>query len=294
MKGKWLIARRIVQVCALVVFCLPLLAAGWSLAGAYLGGDLEVATPAQGVFFGSLSSSEVLGVNVLDPFAVLQIAVASKSFDLSWLLYALPVLLVYGLIRGRAFCGWVCPVNLLLELVDWLRRKAGIQVREACVPRRVKLGVAVAVLVLSALVGVPLFEALSPISAINKFLLFGSVAGVWVLLAIVLLDVLVSRRVWCRSLCPLGGFYEALGKVGLVNVSIKHDACISCGKCKEACLADPAILQPAIDGDDVIVRAGDCMICGACVDACPTKALGVCVGRPKKPVNAQDSANHSE
>lgn len=288
MKSRWLIARRIVQVCALVVFCLPLLVAGWGLAGAYLGGDLEVATPAQGFFFGSLSSSEVFGLNLLDPFAVLQITFASKSFDLSWLLYALPVLLVYGLIRGRAFCGWVCPVNLLLELVDWLRRKAGIQVEESRVPRRVKVYVAAGVLVLSAVLSVPLFEAFSPISAVNKFLLFGSMAGVWVLLAIVLLDVLVARRVWCRSICPLGGFYEVLGKVGLVNVAIKHDSCIACGKCQVACLADPTILQPAIDGEDVIVRAGDCMACGACVDSCPTKALSVCVGRLKRP------ENHSE
>ena len=28
---------------------------------------------------------------------------------------------MYGIVRGRAFCGWVCPVNLLLEGVDWLR-----------------------------------------------------------------------------------------------------------------------------------------------------------------------------
>lgn len=290
MRGKWLIVRRVVQVCALLVFCLPLFVAGWGLAGTFVGGDLEVATPAEGIFFGSLSSSEIFGLNVLDPFAMLQIIAASKSFDVAWLLAALPVLIVYGLIRGRVFCGWVCPVNLLLEIVEWVRAKAGVAAGELSVPRRTKIGVAAGVLVLSAITSVPLFEALSPVSALNKLLLFGSVAGVWVLVAIVLLEVLVAPRIWCRSICPLGGFYEVLGKVGIVNVAIKHDACISCGKCQSVCLADPAILQPVIDGEDLIVRAGDCMACGNCLDACPTNALSICIGRPSKPADAPEQA----
>ena len=49
-----------------------------------------------------------------------------------------------------------------------------------------KLWIALAVLGLSALTGVPVFEAFSPISAVNKGILFGAVTGVWVLLAIVL------------------------------------------------------------------------------------------------------------
>ncbi|MFQ9181590.1 MAG: 4Fe-4S binding protein [Eggerthella lenta] len=44
---------------------------------------------------------------------------------------------------------------------------------------------------------------------------------------------------WCRSLCPLGGFYEALGRFGQVNVKIDPAACIHCDACKHACLSDP-------------------------------------------------------
>ncbi len=120
-------------------------------------------------------------------------------------------MVLYGLVRARAFCGWVCPVNLLLELVDALRRKLGIKVSEAPVPRRAKMGVALAVLVLSAATSVPLFESFSPIGAVNKGILFGSVAGLWTLGAIVAAELFWGHRVWCRALCPLGGFYEASG-----------------------------------------------------------------------------------
>lgn len=279
---RWAWVRHAVQVLALALFAAPVLAAGWSLLGLSVGGEEPAATPAQLPFFGSLSSSSVAGVNVLDPFGMLQVAAASKTFEVDWLLAALPVLIVYGLIRGRAFCGWVCPVNLLMEIVDAARRKLRIEVREMPVPRHAKLWIALAVLALSALTSVPVFEAFSPISAINKGILFGAVTGLWVLAAIVAVELFWGHRVWCRSLCPLGGFYEALGRVGQVNVKLDREACIHCDACKRLCLSDPAILDPVLTERDVIVRAGDCMACGSCIDACPTRALSFTLGRVGK------------
>ena len=113
---KITVARRIVQVFTLVLFCLPPLFAGWGLAGLFVGGDGEVATPAEGVFFGSLSSSSVAGAPLFDPLGALEVTVASRSLlAASALTGALLVVVVYGLVRGRAFCGWVCPVNLIGE-----------------------------------------------------------------------------------------------------------------------------------------------------------------------------------
>lgn len=277
---KIMVVRRVVQVGMLALFCLPPLLAGWGLAGLFAGGDGEVATPAEGVFFGSLSSSSAAGVTLLDPLAALEAMAASRSLlTASALVGALLVVVVYGLVRGRAFCGWVCPVNLIGEGVDAMRRRVGIAVPERTVGRRAKIAVAVAVVAASALVGFPVFEAVSPIGAVNKGLAFGGFAGAGTLAAIVIAELLVSRRVWCRALCPLGGVFQVLGRAGQVNVAIDHDACIHCDKCSEACLADPVILAPVLAGEDVIVRAGDCMACGACVDACPAAALRFRLGR---------------
>lgn len=279
-KTHWSWARHTVQVLVLVLLVSPLLLSGWSLFGSFVGGDAEVATPADLPFFGSLSSSSIAGFELLDPFAVMQTIAAAKTFDVDWLLAIVPVIVVYGLIRGRAFCGWVCPANLVLEVVDALRRKLGIKVSEMPVPRHAKIWIALAVLVLSAVFSVPLFESFSPISAVSKVILFGSVAGLWTLLAIVLMELFWGHRVWCRSLCPLGGFYEVLGRVGQVNVRFDRNTCIHCNACKHACLSDPGILDPVLTERDVIVRAGDCMACGSCIDACPTQALSFGLGRP--------------
>ncbi len=286
-RHKWGIARHCVQVLVLLFFLVPVVASGWAIMGTDLQGDPvteSVATPAQFAWSGTLSSSQIGPITLMDPFVFLQTVAASKAFDPAWLLAALVPLLVFGIVRGRAFCGWVCPVNLLLEAVDAWRKKVcpKRQLPEQKLPRHTKIGVAAAVLVLSLLVSIPVYEVLNPISFINKGLVFGSAVGGITLLAIVLVDVFWGHRVWCRSLCPLGGFYELLGKVGLVKVRIDHDACIKCGNCKKACIAAPEILDPALEGEQSRVCAGDCMVCGKCIDACPAGALGMEVSAPGK------------
>jgi ferredoxin-type protein NapH len=252
-----------------------MLLAGWTLLGGTAGGVNPLTTPAVLPFFGSLSSSSVFGLDILDPFAILQIIVASKTFALDWLLFSLPVLVFYGLIKGRVFCGWVCPVNFLLEGVDFLRRKLNIKVAERVVPRRAKIYIALGVLVVSAIISIPVFEMFSPISAINKGIVFGSTAGLVALVAIILIELFWGHRVWCRSLCPLGGFYQVLGRVGLFSVYFDEATCTHCNSCKEQCLADPEILEPVLDDGALVIRAGDCMLCGACIDVCPVGSLSI-------------------
>ncbi len=298
---KVTIPRRIVQTLSLLIFALPLLICGWNLFGlnnnAYV--DEKVLTPATQFFYGSLSSSNVFGLNILDPLATIEVIVASKSVG-DWALAGLLPLIFYALIRGRAFCGWVCPVNFLLEGINWIKHKfidkmhEGKELSRDCkgetssdlkITKNLKLHpyikmiVCLCIIVLSAILSIPIFELFSPIGAINKLLVFGSCTGLVVLVAIVLIELFYKERIWCRYLCPLGGFYEAIGRVGILNVHIDHTRCVKCNKCKSVCLCAPEILDAPISEKTKAVVSGDCMVCGKCIDACPERALKFKAGR---------------
>ncbi|QOY38753.2 quinol dehydrogenase ferredoxin subunit NapH [Anaerobacillus isosaccharinicus] len=256
---KWMIARKSVQFLVLLLFLSPLFL-------------VEVA--GTNFFYGSLSSSEIFGIQLSDPLGALGVTLASKKIVWSFIGSALIVFLFYLVISGRVFCSWVCPVNTLLELTDSLRKRFK-NLPDVQLNLNTKSQLAALVLILSFVIGVPIFEIISPIGNTLRNLLFVWGIGSFIILAIVLFDFFISKRGWCRYLCPVGGFYSSIGKAGQLRVKIDDEKCVSCMQCKKVCFSHPSILDPAINGEISYVISGDCSLCGACIDACSHEALSI-------------------
>lgn len=58
-----------------------------------------------------------------------------------------------------------------------------------------------------------------------------------ILVAVILLSVLFYRP-FCKWLCPLGAFYALLNRVSLFGMKVDRHKCVSCGKCAKACKMD--------------------------------------------------------
>ena len=58
-----------------------------------------------------------------------------------------------------------------------------------------------------------------------------------ILVAVILLSVLFYRP-FCKWLCPLGAFYALLNKVSLFGMKVDKHKCVSCGKCAKVCKMD--------------------------------------------------------
>ena len=58
-----------------------------------------------------------------------------------------------------------------------------------------------------------------------------------ILVAVILLSVFFYRP-FCKWLCPLGAFYALLNKVSLFGMKVDKHKCVSCGKCAKACKMD--------------------------------------------------------
>jgi ferredoxin-type protein NapH len=127
-------------------------------------------------------------------------------------------------------------------------------------------------LAVSLLSGVPLFEIFSPMGALTRAIMFAVWPPLILLLAIVAVEVTLAPRVWCRSLCPVGGFYSLLGRFSPVRVGFKLERCTACGDCTRICPVDE-VLAPSLDNGARQVVSGHGTRCGACIDACAPRPL---------------------
>jgi len=251
---KYLVLRRVVQIGLLFLY-FAANAWGWKI----LSGDLSTS-----LLFGKIPLS--------DPCAVLQILATGVTLGVNVIVGALIISLFYGIVGGRAFCSWVCPVNMVTDLANWLRRKLLIDktTRKTWLSRNLRYYMVVISLAVSAVVGLAAFEVLSPITILNRGVIFGFGSGVGLLVAIFLFDLFVAKNGWCGHICPLGGVHSIIGKRSLIRVKHDKDNCTLCMKCKDVC---PEVQVLGMIGKkSEFVSKAECTNCGRCVDVCDDEA----------------------
>lgn len=221
---------------------------------------------------GSLSASLVAGtVPLADPYALLQVFAAGTTVSATALLGGGIVLLFFAVLGGRAFCGWICPVNIITDLADTLRTAAGGRAPGMQMSRDARYWVLGLSLILSALLGIAAFEWISPIGALHRGVVFGMGTGWTTVAAVFLLDAVVVKHGFCGHLCPLGAFYSLAGRGSAVRVLHLKERCIACMLCVGSC-PEPQVL-PMVGKWTGAVVSGECTNCGRCVEVCPAKAM---------------------
>lgn len=263
-KYRFLIARRITQISVMILYV---------IANVY------------GINFltGNLSSSLLLNtVPLSDPYAVLQMAVAGAIISFDILLGAFIISIFYLIVGGRAFCSWVCPVNMITDLANYLRRKFGFNQIQKKQPasRNIRYWVIAISFVISFFMGIAAFELISPISMIHRGIIFGLGFGWATIVIIFLFDLFVLKNGWCGHICPLGGFYSLVGRFSLIRVHHNADNCTACMKCKEVCPENQVLHM--VTKTSIPVLSGECTNCGRCVEVCDDDALNFSIKNLKK------------
>ena len=221
---------------------------------------------------GNTWSGNFFGYQISDPLAVAGQAAASLSFYGPFLLTAL-VPVIFTLLFGRFFCGWICPATFLYELNTILAlylQRFGIKVGQRRFDRRLKYLVLAAGLILSAISGSVLISVIYPPAIIGRELYFGIAlggvgAGLVFFVLTLLFDLLVSRRGFCRYVCPGGALYSLLGRFRLFRIRRIVENCNDCAKCNAVCEFG---LDPLRDN-----FGQECNNCAACIAVCPTDAM---------------------
>ncbi|HHF3178153.1 TPA: quinol dehydrogenase ferredoxin subunit NapH [Vibrio alginolyticus] len=230
---------------------------------------LFMAGPTLGILTGNLSSSMLLDtVPLSDPLIVLQALATGHVPEFNALLGVVIVVVFYAILAPRAFCAWVCPLNIVTDLAAWLRRKLNIKASYRWSPV-IRYWLIPVLMLGSALSGAILWTWLDPVAALYRGLVFGMGAG-WVLIALVfVLDLLLVEHGWCGHLCPLGATYGVIGRKSLLRVTaVRREDCTKCMDCFYVCPEPEVLRQPLKEGDRRVMDQ-NCISCGRCLDVCP-------------------------
>lgn len=209
-------------------------------------------------------------------------------------------LIFSGLIMviGRAWCGWICPMGFIQDVLDKLRSTLGLghlrfssRLRSRLkIVKWIFLGVAVLIPIWVA------FPVLFPSVALDlripfcqlcpgKYLLplsvgnpdrialdFESAAtivmsGLGLTFSIMLiLGAMVKRRFWCPY-CPLGLVLSWYRKISALKLVKNNSKCTHCEICYNVCPMEIEEVFKEKEKSDVTFA--DCTLCLKCVEHCP-------------------------
>ncbi len=256
----------------------------------------------------------------LDPAMMMITALTTRSFGLA--LVPGLVILLSGLVLGRAFCGYVCPMGTTLDGGDKFVKTPYRKQKRLNNLKQGKYLVLI-FLICASMLSVALVFWFSPIALITRFyglvmqplvavffdnlltvslplldhfnldvLLFTKIdkprfaTSLFVLAFFVLLVALGrwSPRFWCRYLCPSGALLAITSRKPLVRRQVSHD-CTNCGKCIAACP------MGAISEDDYTsTHHEECLVCLTCQKICPEAAVSFVSKKEKnKPAPKEDN-----
>jgi polyferredoxin len=182
-----------------------------------------------------------------------------------------------SILVGRAFCGWVCPVGTVQDLLTRLarrlsggkkNRRRGIKSKARFplqVPpkidhwlRYLKYFVLLGILIASTMTIYPPLYHFCVVRAIFSFhptLLLMS------MLVIFIVTSMLVQRFWCKYLCPLGALIAITNKFAPIRIVINKDNCTACHRCEAEC---PVDIVPIPEN----MRSLECVQCLECLETC--------------------------
>lgn len=198
---------------------------------------------------------------------------------------------------ARAWCGWVCPLGSVTDVLTFLRTLTGrartnVSIDWSRFFAKSRQFLLFLTLIISAAIAFPVFgrsgvnDALflfycqlcparllyPPLGAVNpcwydstsSLTMFMTVVG-WLSFALFFVGLFVPR-LWCR-ICAVGALVSYFNRGGLTSLEKKAGKCTFCGSCHRCCPVD--IQRVYHERERRNVTDSECLLCLRCVQECP-------------------------
>lgn len=176
------------------------------------------------------------------------------------------IFIVISFLFRRSFCGYVCPVGFVSEMVSLIGRGKRVNRYVGYVLSVLKYGLfaffayiilfSMPVSAIEGFLNSP-YNKLADAKMLEFFVSPGVSTMVFVVAMIVL--TLIFKGFWCKFLCPYGVFHSVIAAFSPFVIKRNADACVNCMKCTEAC---PMSIQVH---ESKLVLNPDCIGCHDCV-----------------------------
>lgn len=170
----------------------------------------------------------------------------------------LVVFIVLAFAFGRSFCGHVCPIGTVQELIYLLpSKKLKISNKAITIAFRIIFSIAFVILAVAFSIGL-----LKYLGVKEFFYLDTASVFFWGFLAIMVISIFLYRP-FCRLACPYGVFLSLAVIKGRFKLR-RNENCINCKKCIEACPTNE------VGWTDL---KQECYMCYRCKEICPVDGM---------------------
>ncbi|MEA3496952.1 MAG: 4Fe-4S binding protein, partial [Bacteroidota bacterium] len=170
-------------------------------------------------------------------------------------------------IFGKVFCGWICHLGALQEILNIGKIKIFQSEKAQKVMRIIRIVILIVMLAQLTFTHVILWNKIGPFKV--AYNLFSANLTGYILLGILILSSIFIHRPFCKTICPVGLTLGWITKIPGASILGINNSCAGCKTCSTSCDMN------AITRDNKISKLDnqECIMCGECMDDCKIKSI---------------------